>query len=178
MNRPKTPVTLTARTRRLTAIEFQRLGDVPPEAEWFKNIRNSSTKRAYENAIKDYSSAISLNPFDYQAYENAGVLYANSGLLDQAIHCLTCAITANENYDNAYDSRGLLYFSLGQYETSLQDFNKAIELNPSFKDAYLNRGRLYSRMNKKLLAYQDFQKACSLGSLVACSIINQKKNGS
>lgn len=40
--------------RLLTAAEFQRLGNVPPEAEWFKNIRNSSTKRAYKYAIKDF----------------------------------------------------------------------------------------------------------------------------
>jgi hypothetical protein len=26
----------------------------PPEVEWFKNIRSPSTKRAYENAIKDF----------------------------------------------------------------------------------------------------------------------------
>jgi len=44
-----------ARERRLlTAAEFQRLADVPPEVEWFKNIRNPHTKRAYENAIKDF----------------------------------------------------------------------------------------------------------------------------
>jgi len=27
------------------------LAEMPAEAEWFKNIRNPSTKRAYENAI-------------------------------------------------------------------------------------------------------------------------------
>ena len=42
------------RTRLLTAAEFQRLADVPPEVEWFKNIRNPHTKRAYQNAIKDF----------------------------------------------------------------------------------------------------------------------------
>ena len=40
--------------RRLTAAEFQRLADVPPEAEWFANIKNPRTKRAYENAIRDF----------------------------------------------------------------------------------------------------------------------------
>src|SRR5258707_15582318 len=50
----KTPVTTTVTSRLLTAAEFQRLANVPPEVEWFKNIRNPSTKRAYENAIKDF----------------------------------------------------------------------------------------------------------------------------
>jgi site-specific recombinase XerD len=54
MNRTTTPVKATLKTRLLTAAEFQRLADVPPEVEWFKNIRNPSTQRAYENAIKDF----------------------------------------------------------------------------------------------------------------------------
>jgi site-specific recombinase XerD len=53
MNSTKT-LSRANKPRLLTAAEFQRLGDVPPEAEWFKNIRNPSTKRAYEHAIKDF----------------------------------------------------------------------------------------------------------------------------
>jgi hypothetical protein len=40
--------------RLLTAAEFQRLAKVPPESEWFKNIRNPATKRAYEKAPEDF----------------------------------------------------------------------------------------------------------------------------
>jgi site-specific recombinase XerD len=54
MNPAKTPVKVTVTARLLTAAEFQRLAEVPAEAEWFKNIRNPATKRAYENAISDF----------------------------------------------------------------------------------------------------------------------------
>jgi site-specific recombinase XerD len=54
MNQVRTPATVTAKTRLLTSAEFQHLADVPPEVEWFANIRNPHTKRAYENAIKDF----------------------------------------------------------------------------------------------------------------------------
>jgi site-specific recombinase XerD len=40
--------------RLLTAAEFQRLGDVPPEVEWFANLGNAATRRAYENALQDF----------------------------------------------------------------------------------------------------------------------------
>ena len=50
----KTPTKVTGKTRLLTSAEFQRLAAVPPEVEWFKNIRNAHTKRAYQNAIKDF----------------------------------------------------------------------------------------------------------------------------
>jgi integrase/recombinase XerD len=54
MHSARTPVKATAAARLLTAAEFRRLSDVPPEVEWFANIRNASTRRAYENAIKDF----------------------------------------------------------------------------------------------------------------------------
>ena len=54
MNPAKTPVKATVKTRLLTAAEFQRLAEVPPEAEWFRNIRSASTKRAYENTVRDF----------------------------------------------------------------------------------------------------------------------------
>ena len=41
-------------TRLLTAARFQGLADVPPELEWFANIDNKSTRRAYENALQDF----------------------------------------------------------------------------------------------------------------------------
>ena len=41
-------------SRPLTAAEFHQLADVPPEVEWFANLTNLSTRRAYENAVKDF----------------------------------------------------------------------------------------------------------------------------
>ncbi|MDR3529321.1 MAG: tyrosine-type recombinase/integrase [Rhodopila sp.] len=44
----------TQNARLLTAAEFHRLAVVPPEVEWFANLSNPSTRRAYENAVKDF----------------------------------------------------------------------------------------------------------------------------
>src|SRR5258708_35483492 len=54
MNPPRTPAKVTVKIRLLTSAEFQRLAEVPQEVEWFKNIRNPNTKRAYQNAIQDF----------------------------------------------------------------------------------------------------------------------------
>jgi integrase/recombinase XerD len=45
---------IPAANRLLTAAEFQRLADVPPETEWFANLTNRHTKRAYEDAVADF----------------------------------------------------------------------------------------------------------------------------
>ena len=38
----------------LTRKEFQQLADVPPELEWFANIDNARTRRAYQIDLKDF----------------------------------------------------------------------------------------------------------------------------
>jgi len=46
--------TLPSAGRLLTSADFHRLSEVPPEVEWFANLTNKATRRAYENAIRDF----------------------------------------------------------------------------------------------------------------------------
>lgn len=41
-------------SRVLTAAEFRGLAEVPPEIEWFANITNANTRRAYQNDVRDF----------------------------------------------------------------------------------------------------------------------------
>jgi site-specific recombinase XerD len=47
--------------RRLTAAEFQRLGAMPAAVEWFANIDNPRTRRAYQNDLQDFCSFVGLS---------------------------------------------------------------------------------------------------------------------
>ena len=49
-------VQLTPGERRLTAAQFQGTPQMPAEAEWFANIDNVNTRRAYERALKDFAA--------------------------------------------------------------------------------------------------------------------------
>jgi hypothetical protein len=57
---PKLPAPI-ALGNRLLAERFHRLADVPPEIEWFANIANASTRRAYETAIHDFTGFAGIN---------------------------------------------------------------------------------------------------------------------
>ncbi len=45
---------IPTKARALTAKEFLDLADVPLEIEWFANITNPQTRRAYQNDLKDF----------------------------------------------------------------------------------------------------------------------------
>jgi site-specific recombinase XerD len=46
--------------RTLTAPEFHQLAQVPPAAEWFANLDNANTRRAYRNDLKEFMTFIGI----------------------------------------------------------------------------------------------------------------------
>ena len=73
---PTVPVAATAPAARLlTQAEFHRLADVPPEVEWFANISNPNTRRAYENAVRDFTRFAGLQrPEEFRAVTRAHLI--------------------------------------------------------------------------------------------------------
>lgn len=62
-------------SRLLTAAEFHRLADVPPEVEWFANLTNPQTRRAYENAVKDFMRFTGIaHPEEFRTVTRAHVI--------------------------------------------------------------------------------------------------------
>ena len=55
------PAALPVTARALTASEFQGLAEVPPELEWFANIANAKTRRAYQLDVKDFTAFVGIS---------------------------------------------------------------------------------------------------------------------
>ena len=72
---PQLPTPIAPSDRLLTAAEFHPLAEVPPEIEWFANIRNRSTRRAYENAIRDFMQFTGIvRPEEFRTVTRAHVI--------------------------------------------------------------------------------------------------------
>src|SRR5215813_3300149 len=56
----QTPTLRPRPPRALTPAEFYRLAEVPPEQEWFGNLRNRHTRKAYANDIKEFMTFAGL----------------------------------------------------------------------------------------------------------------------
>jgi site-specific recombinase XerD len=61
--------------RLLSKIEFQRLANVPPEAEWFANLTNENTKRAYRDDVTSFMRFVGIKcPEDFRTVARAHVI--------------------------------------------------------------------------------------------------------
>jgi site-specific recombinase XerD len=69
------PAEIRPGNRLLTTAEFHRLADVPPEVEWFANISNLHTRRAYENAVRDFMQFAGIGrPEEFRTVTRAHVI--------------------------------------------------------------------------------------------------------
>src|SRR5581483_8803094 len=61
--------------RRLTDSQFQGLANVPPAIEWFANIDNHHTRRAYEIDVEDFSAFVGIQrPEEFRAVTRSHVI--------------------------------------------------------------------------------------------------------
>src|SRR5262245_13954217 len=59
----------------LSRPEFERLSDVPPEIEWFANLKNENTRRAYRNDVTGFMKFAGITkPHEFRTVARAHVI--------------------------------------------------------------------------------------------------------
>jgi len=100
----------------------------PPVASTHIDSGNSNlTKGHYGLAIKDFSTAITLDPYNASIYAYRAYAYYKKGQYDHAIADFTKAIKLNPHDAVIYNSRGNAYSAMGNVEKAIPDFEKACE---------------------------------------------------
>lgn len=83
-------ITTTEPGRLLTADAYQCLADVPPEIEWFANLGNKATRRAYENALADFQRFTGIvRPDEFRTVARAHVIAWRDELASRSLSSQT-----------------------------------------------------------------------------------------
>jgi len=156
-------------------------------AEEYYELGNSKCKVFdFQEAIKNYTSAIEINPKFAEAYymranaylqkNNSDVLLANesdklsvknNGDREKSYADLNSAIELNPKFIDAYTSRAALKLENGLNVEAFEDYNKLIELGPNKAEYYSLRAKLKYNLNDFRSAIDDYKRA---------AIINPKSN--
>jgi len=73
-------------SRRLSLVQFARLADVPPEAQWFANLDSRQTKRAYQSDLRVFMAFTGIvQPEEFRTVTRAHVLAWRAELEKQAL---------------------------------------------------------------------------------------------
>ena len=123
--------------------------------DWYEKGYASANLGMYDQAIRDFSTAIELNSKEAGPYYNRGLAYTKLRQHARAIQDYSRAIELDPIFEVAYIQRGFAFFSLGQRD-------QAIELDPKQAVAYYNLARIYSLKDNHEKAIQDLNKAVQL----------------
>jgi integrase/recombinase XerD len=78
-----------ARTR-LTDAQFYALAEVPPELEWFANLTNPHTRRAYVNDVRDFQAFVGIaRPEEFRIVTRAHFIAWRKSLSDRNLAAAT-----------------------------------------------------------------------------------------
>jgi site-specific recombinase XerD len=69
------PSAVVPTVRRLTVAEFQQLSELPATAEWFANISNPRTRRAYQSDVTDFTLFVGIvHPDEFRQVTRAHII--------------------------------------------------------------------------------------------------------
>ncbi len=130
--------------------------------EWFAKGYQHDLNKDYDKAIEAYTSAITLNQNNAEAYNNRGAAYGSKGQNETAFENFNKALSISPNKAAVYYNRGLYYAKKNQYEKAIDDFNKVIAIAPNYLGAYTMRGLVNVMKGKYDRAIEDFNRAIAL----------------
>jgi len=106
----------------------------------------------FDEAIKDYSEAILLNPNHIGAISNRGITKAKKGDAEGALQDFNKVVKIDSNYSNIYSNRGNAKMMLGDINGAIKDYTRAINDDSLYIDAIYNRAN--ARSNPMVADYK------------------------
>ena len=76
----------TTSSSALTEAQFHRLADIPLEIEWFANLTNPNTRRAYRQDVQDFMAFVGITqPAQFREITRAHVIAWRDHLVQQQL---------------------------------------------------------------------------------------------
>lgn len=132
-------------------------------AERYYNLGTRNTLSGqYEEAVKNFTQVIELNPADADAYFSLGNAYAGLGRWMEAVGSYQRSIRLNPNDGEAHNNIGIAYLKLGSPKQAVADFKEAIRVFPAWAEPHFNLSAAYSKLGQADEAAASYRRAIQL----------------
>jgi tetratricopeptide (TPR) repeat protein len=121
----------------------------------------------FDDAVKDLTRALELNPNDCWAACYRGLALDGLSRTDEALKDLSRAVVANPRFAYGYRSRGSVRLRHGDFRGAIDDANHAIQLNPKRAEAYDIRGQARIASGEQASGAEDLKQAVAIDPSLA-----------
>lgn len=85
----------------------------------------------FDEAVKLFTEAISINPNDHVFYSNRSGAYASLKKFDEALEDAKKCVEINPKWAKGYQRKGFAEFYQGDYATAAETYKKGLEIDPA-----------------------------------------------
>ncbi|MFX1477483.1 MAG: tetratricopeptide repeat protein [Promethearchaeota archaeon] len=102
----------------------------------------------YKEAEKIFKKVIEIDPTNYRAHYNLGIVNYNLDDIEKAKLCYEEAIRIKPDYKHCLYNLGLAYEKEGDLMEALQYYEKALEIDPKFPYAFNARNQILANLHE------------------------------
>ena len=106
------------------------------------NLHPSNSARLQES-IALFTTAMTLDSKDSDAYADFGLAFYKESFLDQAAKAFNMAISLNGNQSYVYDYLGDTLYEQSKLDDAMKCYSRAISLDAKNIEAYLSSARIF-----------------------------------
>ncbi|BCS92331.1 MAG: beta-barrel assembly-enhancing protease [Metallosphaera javensis (ex Sakai et al. 2022)] len=128
----------------------------------FKKAEKLYEEGRYEEAIKEYDQAISLDPRNPDYHYNKGIALRILGRYEEALREFEQAISLDPKDPFYHYNKGLALAELGRYEEAIKEYDQAISLDPNNPFYHNNKGNALRNLGRYEEAIKEYDQAISL----------------
>jgi tetratricopeptide (TPR) repeat protein len=114
------------------------------------------------DAETEYRLVLALDAKHFDALHMLGIIYAQSGMREEAERFIQDALTINPDHADANFNLGNVQRERGRYEDALASYERALALKPDHADAYINRGIALFELGRYAQALASYDEALML----------------
>ena len=101
--------------------------------------------RSFTDAEGIYKKLLVTHPNSYELNRHMGILYQDTGRVEDSFNFFVTCIKKNPNGFEAYNNMGTSYIIVKEYELAVQCFNKSLSISDKYYPAVNNLADLYAR---------------------------------
>ena len=112
-----------------------------------------------EGAVKNFSTAVRIDPSRSDAYKTLGIAYSRLDDLDKAKENFGKVLEMEPDNKDAINGLDNIHFQLKEYDQVVELEKKTLEMNPEDKDAIANLALAYDFLGDREKARQTYEEA-------------------
>jgi len=119
-------------------------------------------KRMYEEAIRQFTRALKMDPDYAEAQNNVGLALSLAGRDREALEFYQKAIENQPNYGDFHNNLGVVLCKIGRHKEGIEELQKAVRLGAKYGEAYFNLGLAHLKVVQDPISVTKFPPASVL----------------